>query len=147
LEETIEEVFFVNILHEVGLDFDDEMERELEKTLEAVEACIRRRAKRVGVSVAGPEGRRMSEAERDHICEMIGDEPGERAKRRKEIEKMSEEDIQVEIKKVEAAMTERVKSAARRGQGFSVGMLPLVVMVLNLIGTRCVCGIRQDREI
>jgi hypothetical protein len=66
------------------------MEKEIEQieqTEAAVDAYILRRAKRVGVSVAGPEGRHMSEAERDLTCKMIGDVPGARAKRRKEKEK------------------------------------------------------------
>jgi ribosomal protein L13E len=65
---------------------------------------------------------------------MIGDGPGAWAKRRKEIAEMGQEDIKPKIERIEVAMTERVKSAARRGQGFSVGKLPLVMMVLNLVG-------------
>jgi CO dehydrogenase/acetyl-CoA synthase epsilon subunit len=113
-------IFYVNVKRRKEADSDEEMEKEIEETEEteaAVDACIFRRAKRVGVSVAGPEGRHMSEAERDLICKMIGDVPGARAKRRKEIEEMSEEDMQAEIERIEMAMNERVKPATRRGRG------------------------------
>jgi hypothetical protein len=71
---------------------------------------------------SGPPSK--SEVERDLICEMIGDEPGAQAKRRKKIEEMSEE----------AAMIERIKHTTRRGQGLSLGKLPLIMMVFNLVG-------------
>jgi hypothetical protein len=45
----------------------------------------------------------MSEAERDLVCEKLGDEPGAWAKRRREIEEMSEEDVLAEIKRMQAA--------------------------------------------
>jgi hypothetical protein len=67
------------------MDSDEGMEREIAETETAVDASIRRRAKRAGVEVEVPEGVRMSDAERDQVCEEIGDEPGARAKRRKEI--------------------------------------------------------------
>jgi hypothetical protein len=85
-EETEGEVFFVNVLHKREPDSADKMERELEETEAAIDACIHRRAKRAGVNMAGTEGRCMGKAERDIICEMVGDEPGAQAKRRKEIE-------------------------------------------------------------
>jgi hypothetical protein len=86
------------------------------------------------VNVVEPDRASMSEMEQDRICEEIGDEPGARAKRRKEIEDMSEEDIETEIKRTEAAMTERVESAARRKQGLDVGRLHWIMIVLGLIG-------------
>ncbi len=57
-----------------------------------------------------------------------------RAKKRKEIEEMSKEPIETEIKRTEVAMTERIESAARRKQGLGVGRLPWMMMVLGLIG-------------
>ncbi len=65
----------------------------------------------------------MSEEERDFICEKLGDEPGVRAKRRREIEVMSAEEMQAEIGRTEAAMRERVKSASQRSLGLSTGKL------------------------
>jgi hypothetical protein len=134
LEEAEGEVFFLNVLHGKEPDSDEETEREIKKTEAAVDACILRRAKRAGVSVAGPEGRHMSKAERDLICGMIGDEPGAWAKRRKEIEEMSEEDMQAEIERTEVTMIERVKPATRRRQGLSMRKLPVTMMILNLVG-------------
>jgi hypothetical protein len=46
-----------------------------------------------GVEVLTPEDVIMSEAERHQVCKQIGDEPGARAKRRREIEKMDEVEI------------------------------------------------------
>jgi hypothetical protein len=63
LEEAEEEIYFVNVLHEVGPNSDDEVKREPEETKEAVDACICRRAKRAGVKVVEPQGACMSEAE------------------------------------------------------------------------------------
>jgi hypothetical protein len=52
----------------------------------------------------------------------------------KEIEVMSEEDMQTEIERTKAAMKERVKPATRRERGFDKGKLPLVTIVLGLVG-------------
>ncbi len=68
---------------------DKELEKEIERTEAAVDDCIRRREMRARVSVARPVGKHMSEEERDLVCEKIGDEPGARAKRRREIKEMS----------------------------------------------------------
>lgn len=76
MEEAEREVFFVNVLYGTGLDSDEELEREIEKTEADMDACILRRAKRAGVIVAEPEGRHMSKEERDCICKKIGNEPG-----------------------------------------------------------------------
>jgi hypothetical protein len=67
MEKAEEEVFFVNVLQEAGSDSDAELEKEIEKTEAAVDNCIRRRARRAGLSIASPEGERMSEAKRDLI--------------------------------------------------------------------------------
>jgi hypothetical protein len=50
--------YFVNVLQEGELDSDDEMERELEETEAAVDACIQKRA---GVNGKEPEGAHVSE--------------------------------------------------------------------------------------
>jgi hypothetical protein len=101
----------------------------------------------------------------------MGDEPAARAKRRREIEEMSEKDMLVEIKKTQADVRERVDCACQRRKESSLGKLPVAMMMLRLVvmqsrladafttydcsnrsnivvvfgaGTRCVCGIRQD---
>jgi hypothetical protein len=85
--------------------------------------------------VARPEGRHMNKAERDLICEKIGDEPGAQAKRKREREEMSGEEIQAKIGKTEATMRERVESASWKGQGSSMRKLPLAMLILCLVGT------------
>jgi hypothetical protein len=77
---------------------DKELEAEIARTETAVDDCICRRAKRAGVAMAQPGKKHMSEEERDLICEKLGDEPGARAKRRREIEEMSEEEMQTKIR-------------------------------------------------
>ncbi len=96
--------------------------------------CVWRRAKRAGVAVAEAGRKCMSEEERDLICKEIGDEPGAWAKRRREIEKMSEEDIQAEIRKTREAMKDRIESASQKGRGPGMGKLPLAIMMLCLVG-------------
>jgi hypothetical protein len=76
----------------------------------------------------------MSKAERDRICEEIGDELGVEAKRRREIEEMSEEDIEAEIKRTEAAIAERVESATKGQGGSRMGKLLWLTMMLGIIG-------------
>jgi hypothetical protein len=73
-----------------------------------------------------PGKKHMSKEERDLICEKLRDEAGAKAKRRREIEEMDEEDVQAEIRRTEAAM--------RGSQGLSMGKLPLAMMVLCLVG-------------
>ncbi len=50
----------------------------------------------------------MSKAERDQICDAIGDEPGARAKRRREIEEMDEDQVEADIKRTEKAIAENL---------------------------------------
>jgi hypothetical protein len=63
----------------------------------------------------------------------MGDEPAARAKRRREIEEMSEKDMLVEIKKTQADVRERVDCACQRRQESSLGKLPLAMMMLCLV--------------
>jgi hypothetical protein len=56
IEEVEEEVFFVNVLQETGPNSDEEMEKEIEGTEAAVYDCLRRRARRAGVSMVGQWG-------------------------------------------------------------------------------------------
>jgi hypothetical protein len=50
----------------------------------------------------------MSKAERDQICEAIGDEPGARAKRRRDIAEMDEEEVEADINRTEKAIAENL---------------------------------------
>jgi hypothetical protein len=100
MEETEEEVFFVNTLQVERFDSDEELEAEIARTERAIDNCSWRRAKRAGVAVDMPEDRLMGESERDCLSEKLGDRPGVRAMRRKKIEEMNE-DIGNEIKKTE----------------------------------------------
>jgi hypothetical protein len=62
------------------------MRKELEEAEAAVKECYRRRARRAGLEEVLPVGRPMSEGELDTLSELLGDQVGGRAKRRREIE-------------------------------------------------------------
>ncbi len=68
------------------------MKKELEEPVAAVEECYRRRARRAGLEEVLPVGRPMSEGELDTLSELLGDEVGGTAKRRREIEEMMYEE-------------------------------------------------------
>jgi hypothetical protein len=126
MDEGGDKVYFVNVLLKDKVDSDEEMEREIEETEAAVEASISRRAKRAGVELTVTKEGRMSEANRECFHEEVGDDPGVRAKRRKEIEGMSEEEIEAEIRKSEVAIAERVGTvaSAKRRRGPDTGDYP-----------------------
>jgi hypothetical protein len=104
---------------------DEDLEEEIEKTQAAVDECYRRRAKRAGINIEGTEGRLLTEEELDNLSEQLGDGTGERAKRRREIETMSIEEMEAEIGEVKKSLKKR---GARR-----VGNLPFVVSLLCLL--------------
>jgi hypothetical protein len=112
--EEADEVFFVNTLQAGGPDSDEELEAEIAMTEKAINDCFWRRAKRAGVAVDMPEDRFMSESERDCLSKKLGDGTGVRAKRRKDIEEMSEEDMGNEIKKTEQILRERAGATSSR---------------------------------
>ncbi len=59
-----------------------------------MEECFRWRAKRAGLEETLPVGRPMMEREIDMLGEALGDGTGSRAKRRKQIEEMTIEDME-----------------------------------------------------
>jgi hypothetical protein len=103
-EEEVFYVFFVHALQAEELDSDEELEAMIARTEAAIDDCFRRRSKRVGIAVGEPGDKCKSKEERDLLSEKLGDGISVRAKRRKEIEEMGEEDIRLEIKKTEETM-------------------------------------------
>jgi hypothetical protein len=56
-----EEVHFVNVVQAEEVDSDAELEAEIVGTEEAIDEYSRRRAKRAGIVIEGPEDRPMDE--------------------------------------------------------------------------------------
>jgi hypothetical protein len=83
---------------------DEELEEKIERTRTAVDECYRQRSKRVGINIEGTEGRLLTEEELDSLSEQLGDGEGARAKRRREIEKMSIKEMEAEIKEVKGSL-------------------------------------------
>jgi hypothetical protein len=98
------------------------MREELKEAEAAVEACYRRRARRAGLVEMLPVDRPMSERELDTLSELLGDGIGARAKRRKEIEQMTLEEMEAELGEVQA----EIKRWRRAGNGW----LPLTLVLL-----------------
>jgi hypothetical protein len=98
------------------------MKKELEEAEAAVEECYRRRARRAGLEEVLPVGRPMSEGELDTLSELLGDEVGGRAKRRREIEEMTLEEMEAELGEVKAEIKKRRRAGA--------GWLPLTLALL-----------------
>jgi hypothetical protein len=88
----------------------------------AIEECYRRRARRAGLEEVLPVGRPMSEEELDTLSELLGDEVGGRAKRRREVEEMTLAEMEAELGEVKA----EIKRRRRAG----VGWLPLTLVLL-----------------
>jgi hypothetical protein len=87
------------------------------------EACYRRRARRVGLAEMLPADRPMSERELDTLSKLLGDRiGGARAKRRREIEQMTLEEMEAELGEVQA----EIKRRRRAGTGW----LPLTLVLL-----------------
>jgi hypothetical protein len=105
------------VLHEHGVaeevDSDAKLEAEIERTEKAIDDCFRRRARRAGLAENMPEDRLMGEEERDQLSERLGNGMGTRAKRRREIEEMQEDAMEVKIKKTEDILGRR--GAAKTG--------------------------------
>jgi hypothetical protein len=92
---------------EIMDDADFAMEKELEEAKAAVEEFYRRRARRAGLEGALPVGRPMSEGELDTLSELLGDETRSRAKRRREVEEMTIEEMETELREVKAETRKR----------------------------------------
>jgi hypothetical protein len=104
------------------------MEKKLEEAKAAVEECNRRRARRVGLEGALPAGRPMSEGELDMLSELLGDEAGSRAKRRKEVEEMTIEEMEAELREVKVEIRKR----RRAGTGWLPMPLALLMCLMEL---------------
>ncbi len=130
IEDEEEEVFFVSIVQVEEVNSDAELEAEIARTEKAIDDCFRRRAKRAGKAVDGPEDRLMGEEERDRPSERLGDGDGVRAKRKREIEEMEEEAMKAEIKRMEKIL-EKKRGMVKPSR---LGSPPLALTILCLVG-------------
>jgi hypothetical protein len=106
------------------------MREELKEAAAAVEECYRRRARRAGLEEVLPVGRPMSEEELDTLSELLRDKVGGRAKRRREVEEMTLEEIEAELGEVKAEIKRRRRAGA--------GWLPLaLILFVCLRGAAC----------
>ncbi len=94
-----------------------------------------------GITLEGLEGRPMSEEEREQLSERRRNREGVRAKRRKEIEEMQPETMEVEVGEIEKILARRIGAARLSGPG---SML-LVLTISCLMGgaSECIHGLRQ----
>ncbi len=97
-----------------------------------IDSNIHSRVKGAGVEVPSPKDVTMSEAERDRVCEEIGNEPGLRVKRRKEIEKMGEDEIEAKIERTKEAIAENLLRHEGEPKA-SMGKLPWLLMLLGVM--------------
>ncbi len=113
-------------------DADFAMEKELDEAKATVEECYHRRARRAGLEGALPAGRHMSEGELDMLSEILGDKAGSRAKRRREVEEMT-------IEEMEAGLRE-TKVEIRKGRRAGTGWLPMPLALLMFLMVSSVEG-------
>jgi hypothetical protein len=104
------------------------MREELREAEAAVEACYRRRARRAGLAEIMTADRPLSEKELDTLSELLGDGIGARAKRRREIEQMTVEEMEAELGEV--------KSEIQRRRRAGMGWLPQTLVLLLCIAER-----------
>jgi hypothetical protein len=103
------------------------MEKELEEAKAVVEECFHRRAKRAGLEGTLSAGRHMTERELEMLGEALGDRTGSRAKRRKEIEEMTIEDMEAEIGETNAVIRKR------RREGTGLLPMPLALLMYLMV--------------
>ncbi len=108
------------------------MEKELKEAKAAVEECFRRRVERAGLEETLPVGRPMTERELDMLGEALGDGTGSRAKRRKEIEEITIEDMEAEIRETNAVRWKRRRAGT--------GLLPMPLALLMCLMVSSVEG-------
>jgi hypothetical protein len=95
----------------------------------AVEECYRRRARRAGLEEALPD-RPMTEGELDMLSELLGDGAGSRAKRRRDVEEMTIEDMEAKLRETNEAIRKR----RRAGRGLLPMPLALLMcLVVSLV--------------
>jgi hypothetical protein len=78
---------------------DKEMQEEIREAQAAVDECYWRWAEHAGIKVKFPRNRLMTEEELDGLSEQLGDGIGARAKRRREIERMSIVEMKARLKR------------------------------------------------
>jgi hypothetical protein len=103
-------------------------DKELMEAKEAVEDCYRRRARRAGLEETLPRDRPMTEEEINELSERLGDGKGSRVKCAREIEELTIEDKEAEIRKTNAAIRRR----RRMGTGLlSMSLVLLMCLVVT----------------
>jgi hypothetical protein len=108
------------------------MEKELEEAKAGVEECYCKRAKRAGLEGTLPAGRPMTEGELDMLSKILGDGAGSRAKRRREVEEMTIEDMEAEIRETNAVIRKRRRAGT--------GLLPMPLALLMCLMVSSVDG-------
>jgi hypothetical protein len=108
-------------------DAEFAMEKELEEAKAAVEECYRRRARRAGLEGALPVGRPMSEGELDILSEILGNMAGRRAKRRREVEEMTIEEMEAELRET------KVEIRKTRRAGMELLPMPLALLMCLMV--------------
>jgi hypothetical protein len=132
-----EKVMFVNMVRQEEVDLeeetqdgatasDEEMEEEIKRAQAAVDKCYRRRAEWARIDIKMPKNRLLTEEELDSLSEQLGDGTGARARRRKEIERMSIAEMEAEAEEVRGEIKRRKSRGASR--------LPLMLTFLCLAG-------------
>jgi hypothetical protein len=101
-------------------------DKELMEARAAVEDCYRRRARRAGLEETLPKDRPMTEEEINELGERLGDGRGSRAKRAREIEEMTIEDMEAEIHETNAMNR-------RRRMGTGLLSMPLVLLMCLVV--------------
>jgi hypothetical protein len=108
------------------------MDKELMEAKAAVEECYRRRARRAGLEGTLPTGRPMTEREINDLNELLGDGVRSRAKRGREIEEMTIEDMEAEIRETNAIIRKRRRAGT--------GLLPMPLALLMCLMVSSVDG-------
>jgi hypothetical protein len=104
-------------------------DKELLEAKAAVEECFRRRARRAGLEGTLPVDRPMTEQEIDNLSKRLGDGIGSRAKRSREIEEMTIEDMEAEIRETNGLIRKR-----RRG-GVGLLSMPLALLLCLMVSS------------
>ncbi len=104
-------------------------DKELLQAKANVEECYRRRARRAGLQGTLPVGRPMTEKEIDNLSERLGDGVGGRAKRSREIEEMTIEEMEAEIRETNAL----IRNRRRRGVGLL--SMPLALLMCLMVSS------------